>query len=450
MGKLFGTDGIRGVANVDITPELAFALGMAGAYVLTKEAKHSPRILIGVDTRLSGDLILAGLTAGMCSLGANVYVAGVIPTPGIAHLVRKYNFDAGVVISASHNSFEDNGIKFFNSEGYKLDDKIELEIEAVMDNGLDKLERATGTKIGRRHLSSNALQDYIDFLILTLNDLKLDGMKIAIDCANGATYKAAPKIFEQLGAEIFVMHNKPDGFNINKDCGSTHMESLQEFVIENKMDIGIAFDGDGDRCLLVDEKGKLIDGDEIMSMLCVDLKEKGELVNNTLVATIMSNLGLFIMGEKLDINIEKTNVGDRYVLEKMLEKGYILGGEQSGHVIFLKHNTTGDGILTALQIVALMKNKQKSLSKLNNVMQILPQVIINAKVDNNNKYKYIDDSIIKSEIDKLEVKFKGTGRVLVRASGTEALVRVMIEGIDESVLREDATKLAKLIEDRLA
>jgi phosphoglucosamine mutase len=450
MGKLFGTDGIRGVANVDITPELAFALGMAGAYVLTKEAKHSPRILIGVDTRLSGDLILAGLTAGMCSLGANVYVAGVIPTPGIAHLVRKYNFDAGVVISASHNSFEDNGIKFFNSEGYKLDDKIELEIEAVMENGLDKLERATGTKIGRRHLSSNALQDYIDFLILTLNDLKLDGMKIAIDCANGATYKAAPKIFEQLGAEIFVMHNKPDGFNINKDCGSTHMESLQEFVIENKMDIGIAFDGDGDRCLLVDEKGKLIDGDEIMSMLCVDLKEKGELVNNTLVATIMSNLGLFIMGEKLDINIEKTNVGDRYVLEKMLEKGYILGGEQSGHVIFLKHNTTGDGILTALQIVALMKNKQKSLSKLNNVMQILPQVIINAKVDNNNKYKYIDDSIIKSEIDKLEVKFKGTGRVLVRASGTEALVRVMIEGIDESVLREDATKLAKLIEDRLA
>jgi phosphoglucosamine mutase len=423
---------------------------MAGAYVLTKEAKHSPRILIGVDTRLSGDLILAGLTAGMCSLGANVYVAGVIPTPGIAHLVRKYNFDAGVVISASHNSFEDNGIKFFNSEGYKLDDKIELEIEAVMENGLDKLERATGTKIGRRHLSSNALQDYIDFLILTLNDLKLDGMKIAIDCANGATYKAAPKIFEQLGAEIFVMHNKPDGFNINKDCGSTHMESLQEFVIENKMDIGIAFDGDGDRCLLVDEKGKLIDGDEIMSMLCVDLKEKGELVNNTLVATIMSNLGLFIMGEKLDINIEKTNVGDRYVLEKMLEKGYILGGEQSGHVIFLKHNTTGDGILTALQIVALMKNKQKSLSKLNNVMQILPQVIINAKVDNNNKYKYIDDSIIKSEIDKLEVKFKGTGRVLVRASGTEALVRVMIEGIDESVLREDATKLAKLIEDRLA
>jgi phosphoglucosamine mutase len=450
MKKLFGTDGVRGEANVDLTPELAFQLGLAGAYVLTKETKNAPKIIVGVDTRVSCDMIEAAIVAGMCSVGANVYLAGVVPTPAIPYLIRKNNFDAGVVISASHNLFQDNGIKFFNGKGYKLADKIEEEIEEVIAIGLEKIERAKGNKIGKKHIFTEAGNDYISFLKTTLNGVNLDGIKIALDCSNGATSTLAPQLFKSLGAEVFVSHSKPNGYNINKECGSTHMKSLQKFTIDNKAHIGVAFDGDGDRCLVIDEKGSLVEGDQIMSILAVNLKEKGKLKNNTLVATVMSNLGLFIMGEKLNLNIEKTSVGDRYVLERMIEGDFNLGGEQSGHIILLDYNTTGDGMLTALQLIAIMQEKQKTLSEVNTLFEVLPQVMVNAKVNNAKKYNYLDDDIIKNEIEILEERFKGRGRVLIRPSGTEALVRVMIEGTEKSELTKEATNLAKIIQERLA
>ncbi len=449
MGKLFGTDGVRGLANEELSPELAFNLGKAGAYVLTKMTNHAPKIIVGMDTRLSCDMLEAALCAGMCSVGAQVIAAGVLPTPAIAYLVRKYKLDAGVMISASHNPFFDNGIKFFNQDGYKLADKIELEIEDIIENGLDKLPKPTGEKIGFKTLCPEALSDYEEFLAKTVSGVSCKGLKIALDCANGATYKSAPDVFNKLGAEVFVLNNNPDGVNINKDCGSTHIEGLQKYVVENKMDIGIAFDGDGDRCLLVDEKGCLVDGDQIMSICANYLKGEGRLKNNTLVATIMSNLGLFIMGEKYDINILKTAVGDRYVLEKMLEEGHILGGEQSGHVIFLEHNTTGDGMLTALQVVSIMIKKNESLAELNSLMEVLPQVLVNAKVGNTKKALYMENETIKSEIERIEAELSKKGRVLIRPSGTEPVIRIMLEGQDRDYLKEEATKLAKLFEECL-
>ncbi len=450
MGKLFGTDGVRGIANKELTPELALNIGKAGAYVLTKENKHAPKIIVGMDTRISGDMLEAALTAGMCSLGATVYIAGVIPTPGIAYLVRKYNLDAGVVISASHNPMQDNGIKFFNSDGYKLPDCLELEIENIIFNELDSLPRPTNAEVGRKIICDNALNDYIDFLHSTVEGTSFKGMKIALDCANGATHSAAKTIFEKMGANVTVIHNEPDGTNINLNCGSTHMESLVETVKKNNLDIGIAFDGDGDRCLFVDENGKIVEGDEIMSICVNYLKEKGKLKNNTLVATVMSNLGLFVMGEKLGINIEKTGVGDRYVLERMLEKDFVFGGEQSGHIIFLEHNTTGDGILTGLKVVSILAESGKTLSEANCYMEVLPQALVNAKVDNDKKYLYLENSEINKEIEILESKFAGEGRVLIRPSGTEPLVRVMIEGKDKAVIEKEARKLADLIESLLS
>ncbi len=448
MGKYFGTDGVRGVANTELTPELVFKLGRAGAYVLTKEKCHAPKIIVGMDTRISGDMLEAALTAGMCSVGAQVVCLGVIPTPAVAHLVREYNADAGVVISASHNPVKDNGIKFFNSSGFKLRDELEYEIEKVMDDAPDELPRPIGVEVGTKTVSENAVEDYVKFLSST-TDVKLEGLKIAIDCANGATYKAAPLTLNALGAEIYAIHREPDGTNINFNCGSTHMESLVEYVKEIKADVGIAFDGDGDRCLAVDENGEIVDGDQIMAVCANYLKEIGKLKNNTVVATVMSNLGLFIMGRDKGINIEKTNVGDRYVLERMLEGGECLGGEQSGHIIFLEHNTTGDGICTAIQLLSIMKKTGKKLSELKKIIEVLPQVLVNAEVDNKKKNDYLSNPVIKAEIDKLEKKFEGNGRVLIRPSGTEPIVRVMIEGRDKDVLLREAQSLAKLIEEEL-
>ena len=448
MGKLFGTDGVRGIANTELTGELAYNLGRAGAYVLTKEKAHAPKILVGMDTRISGDMLESALVAGMCSVGAHAVLAGVIPTPAVAYLVRKYKFDAGVVISASHNPMEYNGIKFFNSNGYKLRDELENEIEDILLNNMDVLPQPTGSTVGTKSLSEDAIEDYITFLTKSTN-VKLNGIKVALDCANGASYKAGPIAILNLGASMCIIHNEPDGTNINANCGSTHIDDLKKFVVENGADIGFAFDGDADRCLAVDEKGNLIDGDKILAICGLNMKKKGILKNDTLVGTVMTNLGLNIMAKENGLNIEQTNVGDRYVLKRMIEKGYNLGGEQSGHIIFLDHNTTGDGILTAIQLLTVLKESGKKASELASVMEQMPQVLVNARVNNAKKNSYMDVAEIKDAIDALSAKFENEGRVLIRTSGTEPLVRVMIEGKDINVMQQEAEKLAKLIEEKL-
>ncbi len=447
MRKLFGTDGVRGLANSELTPQLAFNLGRSGAFVLSKFCKHPPQIIVGKDTRISGYMLESALVAGMCSVGAKVILAGVIPTPGIAYCVRKYNCDAGVVISASHNPFYDNGIKFFNNAGYKLSDALEEEIENVIFDKDIVLPEPTAEKVGSVTYKYN--DDYIKFLESTLGDLNFSGLNIALDCANGATFKVAPTVFKNLGANLFVINDKPDGKNINLNCGSTHLDSLVEFVVANKCDVGFAFDGDGDRCLVVDSDGNIIHGDEIMSICAFYMKQKKILKQNTIVATIMSNLGLFMMGKKYGINIERTGVGDRYVLEKMLECDYNLGGEQSGHIIFLDHNTTGDGILTALYVSKIMAESGKKISQLNNLMSVMPQVLVNAKVSNTKKNQYMSNLQIQSEIKMLEEKFADNGRVVVRASGTEPLIRVMLEGSNKFLLNHEAKRLAGIMEKYL-
>lgn len=446
MGKLFGTDGIRGVANKDLTAELAFKTGQSGAYVLTKETKHKrPRILIGKDTRQSGDMLEAALTAGLCSMGAKVIPLGIIPTPAVAYLTRLYHADAGVVISASHNPCEYNGIKFFNSEGYKLKDEIEDEIEDYIEGRKAFGALPTHGDVGYVSANHNAVEDYVKFAVST-TDTTLEGLKIAIDCANGASYQTAFKALNKLGASVEAIHNTPDGKNINDMCGSTHMESLKQYVVSIGADVGLAFDGDADRMLAVDEKGNLIDGDQIMAICAKYLMDQGKLAQNTLVATVMSNLGLFIAGEKLGINIPRTKVGDRYVLEEMLDKGYVLGGEQSGHIIFLEHNTTGDGLVSALQFLTVLKKTGKKASELAEIVTVMPQVLYNAKVKQEYKNTYMEIKEISEKIAEIESEFAGEGRVLIRPSGTEPLVRVMIEGKDRDNIDKKAKALAELIE----
>jgi phosphoglucosamine mutase len=353
-----------------------------------------------------------------------------------------------VVISASHNPFEFNGIKFFNSKGYKLPDATEDKIEELVRNGFDNSLLPSGAGIGRRKTAGNTVRDYVDFLKGTIeNDLA--GLKIAVDCANGASYQAAPILFEELGAQVFAINNCPDGVNINRDCGSTHILQLKEYVKKCGADVGLAFDGDADRVLAVDENGELVDGDRILAIIGLELKKAGQLANDTIVVTVMSNIGLDVMARENGLKLVKTKVGDRYVLEEMLDKGYVLGGEQSGHIIFLEHNTTGDGLLTALQLLNVMKSTGKRLSELAAVMQVLPQVLINAKVRNENKHRYMEDELIARHCCELEEEFKGEGRVLIRPSGTEPLVRVMIEGRDKEYITKRAAELAALIEERL-
>ncbi len=448
MGKYFGTDGVRGVANIELTPELAYKIGRAGAYVLNKENNHKPTIIVGMDTRISGDMLEASLISGMCSVGAKVISLGIIPTPAVAHLVKKYNADAGVIISASHNPFQDNGIKFFNNNGFKLSDNIEEEIEDYIDNKYDHIPYVEGSELGYKEIKEEAIEDYVDFLKSTI-DVNFEDINITVDCANGATYQVAPILFEELKANANVIFREPNGININDNCGSTHMENLCKEVVANKSSIGIAFDGDGDRCLVVDENGSIVDGDEVMAICGNYLKEQGKLKENTIVATIMSNLGLFIMGDNNNINILKTKVGDRYVLEEMLLKGLNFGGEQSGHIIYLDYNTTGDGILTAIKLLEVIKKTGKKLSELRKIIKVLPQALVNAKVNNKNKYNYLENEDIKNAINNLEKMFEGKGRVLIRPSGTEPLVRVMIEGDNQEILEQEAKKLANLIEEKL-
>lgn len=448
MARLFGTDGVRGVANTELTGDLAFRLGRAGAYVLTKEKKHAPRILVAMDTRISGDMLENALVAGICSVGAHAMVAGVIPTPAVAYLVRKYRLDAGVMISASHNPVEYNGIKFFDEQGNKLSDELEDEIEDILVSRPEILPSPTGIGLGTKGYAEEALDDYLAFLTKTTTD-KFDGIKVALDCANGAAYKAAPLALLDLGASMCIIHNEPDGTNINDKCGSTHMDDLKALVKENGADIGFAFDGDADRCLAVDETGELIDGDKILAICGLDMKQRGVLKNDTIVGTVMSNLGLTMMGRENGINILQTAVGDRYVLERMLADGHNIGGEQSGHVIFLDHNSTGDGVLTAIQLLSVLKRSGKKASELASIMQTMPQVLVNARVNNAKKNNYMDDDVVRKGIEDLETEFSQDGRVLIRTSGTEPLVRVMIEGKDIEKMDQAARKLAALIEERL-
>ena len=447
MGRMFGTDGVRGIANAGLSGELAFKLGQASAEVLTGEV-HRAKILIGMDTRISADMLEFAMVAGICSAGADACTLGVIPTSAVAHLTRYYEADAGVVISASHNSFEYNGIKIFNRDGYKLADEIEDQIEHIVKNG-SKKTLPTGLGVGRRVKLKNGIEEYIKFLSGTTAE-SLSGLKIALDCANGAASMVAPEVFRRLGAEVICFYNSPDGTNINDNCGSTHPENLSRLVSEMGADIGLAFDGDADRLIAIDEFGRLINGDRVMAINAIDLKERGLLKKDVLCATVMSNLGLELGLKEHGIPVVKTDVGDRYVLEEMLKNGYSLGGEQSGHVIFLDHNTTGDGILTGIQLASVLKRKQKSLSELANVISILPQVLVNAKVSEDKKHCYTQDQQIMEKISSLEGQMHGRGRVLIRPSGTEPLVRVMIEGEDRDYIEKQASDIAKLIETKLS
>lgn len=444
MGRLFGTDGVRGVANEELTPLLAMQLGQAGAYVLTKETEHKPTIMVGCDTRISGDMLANALMAGACSVGANCIYVGVIPTPAVAYLTRKYKVDAGVVISASHNPVEFNGIKFFNGDGYKLSDELEDEIEAMIKNHMKDVTLPIGSGVGRIDYRFDIRDEYVKFIKKCV-PVDLTGMRIVADCAEGAAYYTSVKALRELGAELIPIHVRPDGTNINANCGSTHMDELKARVVYEKADIGLAFDGDADRLLAVDELGNIVDGDQLMAVCANYMKQKGTLKKDTVVITVMSNLGFSVMGRENGIHVEKTKVGDRYVLEHMRENGYNIGGEQSGHIIFLDDNTTGDGLLSALHVLQVMTDTKKKLSQLASVMEIYPQALVNAKVPNHKKEHYMEYAEIAEAIKELEKKFHGEGRVLIRPSGTEPLIRVMIEGKNQQEIEQEAEKLAGLI-----
>ena len=453
MKKYFGTDGIRRIANTELTPELVFRVAKAGAYVLSKHTSHTPTILIGRDTRISGTLIESAMVAGFLSYGANVKILGVIPTPAVAYLTKKLNADASVVISASHNTFEFNGIKFFSNKGMKIPDSIEEEIEEIMDSGKLNEFTAVNENIGVSEIKEELISEYENFIVnIFEKNIKgkiINDFKVVIDTANGATYKIAERIFKRLGINFTVINNTPNGININDNCGSTHLNTLKEYVVSNKYDLGIAYDGDGDRCLAVDEMGREINGDIMLAILSKYLKDNDNLKNDTIVATVMSNLGLDVYSKNNNLNLLKTNVGDRYVLEQMLKSGYNLGGEQSGHIILLDYNPTGDGILTSLMLITSLIKYNKKASELSNIIDIYPQVLVNAKVNNDKKYLFNDDKEINDIIKVVENEFAGEGRVLIRASGTEPLVRVMIEGKDIEQITTKANEIAKIIENKL-
>ena len=454
MRKYFGTDGIRRIANTELTPGLVYKVAKAGAYVLSKHTDHTPTILIGRDTRISGTLIESAMTAGFLSYGANVKLLGVMPTPAVAYLTRKLKADASVVISASHNTFEFNGIKYFSNKGTKIPDALEEEIEEVMESG--KLEELTAKneKIGVAEYCFDLINEYIYFFRKNFDDSiekhLRDDFIVGIDTANGATSVVAEKVFKDLGIKYKIINNTPDGININENCGSTHLDGLKKFVVDNKLSLGIAYDGDGDRCLAVDENGEEIDGDKLLAIISSSLRKKGKLNKDTIVATVMSNLGLNKYAENNGLQLKQTKVGDRYVLEEMLKNGYNLGGEQSGHVILLDYNPTGDGILTSLMLIQTILEENKKASELASIIKLYPQVLINAKVNAEKKYDYEKDEDIKKAIEEVENEFAGNGRVLIRPSGTEPLVRVMIEGEDQEYITKRAKEIVNLIEKKLA
>ncbi len=456
MGRLFGTDGARGIANSELTCELAMQIGRAAAMVLTAHTNKRPKVLIGMDTRASSQMLESAISAGLCSVGADVMLLGEIPTPAVAYLVKKYEYDAAVMISASHNPCEYNGIKIFQGTGYKLPDNLEEEIESII---LDKTQVPpvkVGGDVGRITRSKTARTDYSNYLkSIAKNDLKeydinnLNGLRIAVDCSNGASSVIAPNVFMSLCDDCYFLAAHPNGTNINEKCGSTHLEVLQDFVVRNKCDAGLAFDGDADRFLAVDENGQVVDGDKLIAIFAKYLKNKGKLKNNTAVVTVMSNMGFFKFCEENDINCEKTKVGDRYVLESMLENDYIIGGEQSGHIIFRDFATTGDGELSALKLLCIMKESGKKLSELASEMKVFPQVLINVRVSDFGKARFPRDKEIKNAIESAEKELGDTGRVLVRVSGTEPLVRVMLEGKDEEKINVLAQEIAEVIKERL-
>lgn len=448
MGRLFGTDGARGVANSEISCELAMNIGKAAAMVLTENTNRKPKVLIGKDTRISGDMLECAISCGLCSVGADVMTLGVVPTPAVAYLVKKYGYDAAVMISASHNPCEYNGIKIFKSDGYKLPDALEEEIEAIILDEVDTPPVMLGGNVGRVRVCENTVKDYIEHLKLTV-DVRFDKMKIALDCANGSASVSAKELFSSLGAECHIISAEPNGININDNCGSTHIENLQKYVVENGLDAGFAFDGDADRMLAVDENGEVVDGDKIIAICSEHMKAEGKLKNDTAVVTVMTNMGFSKFCEKNGIKTAVTKVGDRYVLENMLENGYSIGGEQSGHVIFLDYATTGDGQLTALQVLRVMKKTGKKLSELASCMTVYPQTMINVRVSNMGKARFKDDEEVKNAVKQAELRLGSSGRVLVRVSGTEPLVRVMLEGEDEQQIQTLAREIADVIKVRL-
>ena len=445
MGILFGTDGVRGIANRELTPELAYRLGRAGSYVLAQEFSH-PRILVGKDTRISGDMLEAALVAGICSMGASVFRAGVVPTHAVAYLTRKYQASSGVVISASHNPMEYNGIKFFSSTGYKLPDATEDEIEKLVLQGEDTLARPVGNDVGRVYDVEEAENNYIEYLLNCFEAAhNLSNLTIVVDCAHGAAYNIAPEVWRRLGARVIPICHHPNGININDRCGSTYPEALRRAVLENRADIGIAHDGDADRLIAIDERGDLVDGDMIMVICALHLQRSRKLRPPKIVATVMSNIGLDIALRRENIEVESCQVGDRYVLEKMQQTGARLGGEQSGHIIFLDHATTGDGLLSALKLVEVMKTTGLPLSELAREMEKLPQILVNLELED--KEAVLGHTAVKEAIREAETRLGEWGKVLVRPSGTEPKVRIMAQGRDEFILQEvvDAIKGAILL-----
>jgi len=448
MKKLFGTDGVRGVANVyPMTAEMAMQIGRAAAYIF-KNGKKRHRIVIGKDTRLSGYMLESALVAGICSMGVDVLLVGPLPTPGIANITSSMRADAGVVISASHNAFEDNGIKFFSRDGFKLPDETELMMEElIFSKRIDSL-RPTAKEVGKAYRIDDAAGRFVVFLKSTFpKELDLSGLKIVLDCANGAAYKVAPAVFEELGAEVISIGVKPNGTNINANCGSLHPEVMSAAVKEHGADLGIALDGDADRVIFVDEYGNVVDGDRIMAICATEMIKLGTLKRNTLVATVMSNMGLDIALKRAGGEVVKTAVGDRYVVEEMLKGGYNLGGEQSGHMIFLDHNTTGDGVLSALQVLAIMQRRSKRLSELALVMHSLPQVLVNVRLAEKSDIMLVPE--VAKLIRDVEERLKGEGRVLIRYSGTEPLLRIMLEGSDEDEIRGWANEIASAVAQAL-
>lgn len=449
MGRLFGTDGARGVANTELTCELAMNIGRAAAMVLTSDSVEHPTFLIGKDTRVSGDMLEGALVAGLCSVGANVKILGVVPTPAVAYLVSKYKADAGIMISASHNPYEFNGIKLFNEEGFKLPDELEEQIESIVLDNAMPYKVCSGDDLGSVEYIAEAADEYIDHVASTV-DHDLKGMRIALDCSNGSASRTAKKLFEKLGAECHMLFDHPDGININENCGSTHTETLMKYVRDNQLDAGLAFDGDADRCLAVDDNGELVDGDYIIAIIAADFKSRGKLKNNTVVGTVMTNMGFQKFCEMNGMRFVSTKVGDRYVLEAMRLEDYNIGGEQSGHVICLDYSTTGDGQLTGAQLLSLLCRRQARLSSIATLMERYPQILINVKVENENKNKFYTDKEVKEEIKRVENILDGRGRILVRLSGTEPIIRVMLEGEDYAEISRLANETAAVIKERLS
>ncbi len=443
MSRLFGTDGVRGIANAELSCELAMKIGAAGAYVLTSDV-HNPRILVGQDTRKSGDMLACALSAGICSIGGDVINVGVIPTPAMAYLARLYSADAAVMISASHNTMEYNGIKWFDGSGYKLSDELEDRIEAIIKSN-EPMEKPTGSEVGNCLAAPRAVEKYKEFLKSSATE-SFEGMTVVLDCANGSASGIAADVFKELGAKVISWADEPDGCNINDLCGSTHPDSLQELMTERMADAGFAFDGDADRVIAADEMGNIVDGDRIMGICAKEMKAEGRLKDNTLVVTVLSNLGLKLRMKELGINVVETAVGDRYIIERMRQKGYTLGGEQSGHIIFYDKNTTGDGMLSAIQVMNILAKTKKRFSVLADEVPILPQVMVNVILKPEDKAAALEDADMKAAIADVEKRLEGEGRVLVRASGTEPLIRIMLEGKSEEQINPLAISIARILE----